>query len=501
MNKNVAGNILLDQIAQATGLTPAGKSNVINLINPLADFSVDRYGYAGRLDESPSVISAIKRSMVLVAPPGTVTTWDAHIFNTPVCTPLEMQRGIEFGNVLQYDALSQPLRFVGPFTVISAPAGHALSIQNSLNDAAVVCNGSSLSPDSNVVSSPSDYQSAYMGGISSINAMGFEVHDTTAEISKQGSLCVYALPQSKVFDRVTDTIDFVDTIAAPTTHELRGSISTAPLNDVPGTLADCMLLAGSQQWEAKFGAYVVPTLNSEEIPVQKLESVLPVFHSGNYTSPAAYPLRTQENVAQPTAFSRVSDTTVVGAAANLYSGTKLNCFNTAGIFIQGLAPTASLVINSVMYVERFPTPQEQALVVLASKSPRFDPLIPILVSGIMQMMPKGTKVANNADGDWFFEGVSTLANWLKPAIKAMAGPFATPGVALANAADDWAKGKLKERNKKAKEGPAKVPPTSSWETGGSFTKANQRSLKLQPARAQAPAKRKRPQGKPKPKNK
>jgi hypothetical protein len=475
-NQNARAIHLMDRIQAATGLTEAAKINLIRLINPMTDFATAKYGYAGRVDESPSIVSSVKRSYTVSAPPGTTTTWNLNCFNTPCSVPTtSLQKGLETNGVLFYDGLGLANRSAGPITVITAPDGHALNFQNAVIDASVVCNGGVLSPDATALLTAADVANSYNAGLSAINAIGIEYHDTTAEIAKQGVVAVYQLPQPLPEDRYSVQNVLYDNVDAPTTSTYTGSGTEFPCNDVPGTMAEVMLLNGSQQWEAKHGAYVVPKLNDVEIPVSKLAPELPVFHSGSFinTTPGV-----AEIVRQPT--HPYEQAMTVAPAVRIASTPlqKFNSFNTAGFFIQGLAATATITINTVVDIESFPTARDTKLVVLAQKSPEYDPMLARLYSAVINDLPPGCKVGNNADGDWFFQGVSTIAEFLQPALKALGGPIGIAGSALATAADSWAQGKLKESAKQSNQG--KQQPGSAWVKQNAQTNGGKKKNKKKP---------------------
>lgn len=459
MNSNSRALRLMDQVKARTGLSEEGKNGLIQLINPITDFQTRKVGFAGRADESPSVVFAVKRSVTVTAPPGTTTTWDCHVFNTPssaVTSPI--MHGVESGSNLFYDVTQPNTARVGPFVILKAPAGHPLNLANALADPAVVIDATSLSPDPGAYASSTDVANSYFAGLSSVNGMGFEYHDTTAAISKQGTVTVYALPQPVHDDRYAVDTVLVNNILGPATSSLIGSTSELACYDVPSTITEAMLLDGSRQWEAKFGAYVVPKLNKMEIPIQRLEPVLPVFHSNQFASYApAYTNYPAEEVVFP-GISTIGLSTPAGSSTSIVGLNKLNSFNTSGVFLTGLNPVASLTFNSIMYIERFPNFREQEMVVLASPSPKFDPVMMALYSEIMSVLPVGCKVGDNADGDWFFEGVSAVAKFLRPAFTALGGPIGLAANALGSAADEWAQGKLVERN------PAIQPAGTTWAT-------------------------------------
>jgi len=246
------------------------------------------------------------------------------------------------------------------------------------------------------------------------------------------------------------------------------------MNDVPGSLADVMLLNGTHQWEAKDGIMVVPTLNDVNIPVQRLSSVLPVAIGNPLTidltaitqAPPGPNLVTGFETAVLSGFG-TSPYLVANSfpvTANKLALTEVNLqhvanFNTGGAFFTGLSNATTLVVNSIYYIERFPKPSDLNLVVLANPSPPYSAVAMTLYPEFMRSMPVACKVGDNADGDWFFEAVKSVSSFLTPALGA-AGAFINPALgpaalALGSAASTWADQKLIERNPGQKQ-PRKV---------------------------------------------
>lgn len=470
MSANARGQALLDRIAARVGLTEEGKLGLLQLINPIMDFDKRKVGFAGNADESLSVVQVIKRSFSVTAPPlGGATTWDLNFFNTPVNTTHTMLHGTNLGNFIGTDAAAIA-GAMGPFVCLTAPSGTALTLNNAVRNPAVVSISGAICPDTQDVVTASQIRDSYNGGTSCVIAMGFEYHDTTAQLYKQGTATIWRQPQPPILDKTYVEIGGVTASeAVPSTSYIKGGAGSAHfLNDVPGSLTDIMLLGGTRQWEAKDGAYIVPTLIDSTIPMTTLEPCIPVIQSGIWTDkifPGSIPVAAQNVVYSQLynfAFNeQIGEVTDEAALYPVLTNTssapfaKFNNFNSSGVFVTGLAPQASVTLNTVTYIERVPRSVDTLLVPMATRSPGFDPLMMELYSQIMQNMPIGCKVADNADGDWFFEGLSTLANFLSKPVAALGG-FGIPiGAGLA-AVSSWSDGKLKERQKQVNKKKAPV---------------------------------------------
>jgi hypothetical protein len=408
-------------------------------------------------NQAASVVQCIKKSVVVSAPVSAGTgNWDCNIFSLPflgsVNAPNFTGQGVAAGSGLMAAIYGQSTQStMGPVTIIAGAAGSDLSLSTHGTD--VVADGDSLAAaNANYAAAP---QNGFLDGNSRLIGMGFEVHNTTAELYRQGAVAVYHQPQNMLLDRSNRT-DFVytGTLAAPLTWEFSLGLTTQTITDAPSNLASAMLLSGSRQWEAKDGVMCIPTLISNDIPTVRRESVVPVVVNttkdvlSSFAGlapgaevrffPAAIPSRTRLP-SSPLIPSK-------GLADVCYKPNKFTNFNTVGSFFSGLSTQTTLVVNVIYYIERFPSPSELDLVVMAQPSPASDPIAAELYSILMREMPPGVKVADNADGDWFYELISGAAKFLQPALAA-AGPLGIAASTIASGADSWAQGKLREGKK------------------------------------------------------
>jgi hypothetical protein len=452
------------------GLTPSGRSALIQAANPFSDFEFDRAGFWDS-NEAASVVQCIKSSTVVTSTgPG---NWDCHIATLPLCGHQSYSNYTDSGvlagsGMLITQSGILPQGTLGPINVLTGASGSNLSLVDTTS--AVVSAADQVS-----LGSASDIAASFLDGTSRVIGMGFEVHNTTAEIYKQGSVAVYKQPQNHFLDRESrqEILAFGGLpYLAPASIEVSGSLSNYTLKDIPGTLSDVLKLSGSRQWTAAEGCMVIPTFISEDIQPTRREAIKPVV-VGSETFQVT--LNTPAGPA-PYAVYHAGAAAVGGVVANHVGGVlnrgsvtnfrnKFMNYNTSGAFFTGLSKETSLTLNAIYYIERFPTPAESDLVVIAQPSPSPDPVARMLYAEMMRTMPPGVKVADNADGDWFYELVSGAAKFLQPALMA-AGPLGVAGSALASGADAWAQSKLlagKTAQPQAKPPPQqkKQPPKKS----------------------------------------
>lgn len=462
-NQNARALAIMDRVAARTGLTPEARNALLQLVNPFADFDIPRTGYFDT-NESSSVVQCVKYSATYAAPVGTVagSNWDCHIATLPLISGNIPGTGMSpASNTSGYTFYSNPVSnyTVGGVTVMAGPPGFTLTVQNIVNNslASTYCDGTSLSPQLSQYTSPPG--ALYLDGQCRVIGMGFEVHNTTSALNVQGAVAVYRQPQPIWLDRSDTKICFASggTVSAPTVAAFQGSGSLQGLYDVPAGLASVMLLNGARQWEAKDGCMVIPTLNDMNIPVQSASTVVPFIRG-----PAAA-INIGGISVVPTIKSGYLGATSVGignnqslsvGTATLSSAqlpyTHYGNFNTGGAYFTGLSYSTTLTVNAIYYIERFPVPSDTNLVVLANPSPPYSSAAMDLYPEMLRFLPPGCKVGDNADGDWFFEAIKTVSDFLMPAL-GTAGAFIHPAmgpaaIGFGKAASSWADAKLKERN-------------------------------------------------------
>jgi len=99
-------------------------------------------------------------------------------------------------------------------------------------------------------------------------------------------------------------------------------------------------------------------------------------------------------------------------------------FNHSGAYFTGLSNSTTLQLNATYYIERFPTQQDSALVVLARNSCHGDHIALDLYSEIIKEMPVGVPQRMNGLGEWFADAVSTATDFISPVLSAIPLPMA-----------------------------------------------------------------------------
>jgi len=287
---------------------------------------------------------------------------------------------------------------------------------------------------------------AYYQGSCRATTLGFEVRNTTSVLNLQGALIVYRQP---IPDYETSSSVIFGTLA----------VSSFGYNDIiimphpPVSQANAMILWGSRKWEAKEGCYIPLTLNSNSIPIQNELFVSPVLYTDTATNQFYTPFRTS---------------TVNGL--NFYPDNFWTKFNTSGCYLTGLSPQTTLDIEIIIDIERFPSEADSQLVVLATPSPKYDPVALQIYSHIVQDMPPGVMVRENGLGDWLMSCAERIRDVVMPVIRPLAA--VNPKVGALVGFHDLVTG-----SKRDKQGKGMVATGAAWEKPGQNRPKNKNKSK------------------------
>lgn len=198
-------------------------------------------------------------------------------------------------------------------------------------------------------------------------------------------------------------------VPAPSGWERTMYASTYALTAPPGSAAQAKFLAGSQQWEAEKGAYCVATMNTLDNP-SKFQEPQMVIAWDQYVENGL-----GSGLGIGTGWTQMD---TLFASVIMFPPTLLIApFNTAGMYFLGLSPQTTLSVNVNWYIERFPDPKEEDLVVMASPSPGFDATAMHIYAEAMRRLPVGVPQGMNPLGEWFNSVVNSVAKVVAPALK------------------------------------------------------------------------------------
>jgi hypothetical protein len=394
---------VLANFARASHIPKEAEQWLINSVDPCHDRLTKLEGYPDD-NQSASVVQRVKQAFTIAAPqPSVPNLWDLMIINTPVMTTNAISNvtfqpgssGTISSNVASITASNLNLTKYGGLSFIAVPSGTGFSWNNISNRI--------LATTGYIVAN--SLPSIYQQGPSRIIANAFEVCNTTADLTAQGSVLTFRQPVQDFED--AGTFSIVNTTGAGITSY--ASLSGLPIPGPPVNLAQAMLLPGSRQWKAKEGAYVVSALNSDRLPPQDFNITQPMFYQNPSDSSSAAQVEVPFTVAS--GFSFYGGGTLNTGTPQFWSN-----FDQSGCIFTGLSATSTLQLSWIVDIERFPTEQQGDLVVIATPSCVYSPACIEAYSMITQDLPTGVPFGQNGLGDWFMGAVSKVRDAVMPAI-------------------------------------------------------------------------------------
>jgi len=465
-NMNVeVGDRLMDKISRELGLSECGKAWVTVALDPYHDTPVESLKGYPDTNEAASVVQVVKSSYSVSVPTAITTgNWDCHICSFPWLNPSpSIQAQNSVGQV-----------YTGNFNIVdtintgNTPWG-GLMVDAVTPGTATFQNISSTPFNLDFSGTTSTYTVFEWRQI----ATGFEVINTTSDLNIQGTVTCYRQPWPPRESK-SSTAFWNNTGGSGLTF-VSGTLDTVFGPSPPNSIAEAMLLPGTVQWKAKEGAYVVSTLNSNDLPAGG-DNTTPILDDGT-------------SVATSRAFGAEESFTIVGAS-NTYVlknvvpfGTALTDFNYGGAYFTGLSNSTTLTVNLIRYFERFPSvviPTDRPLVVLATPSCRNDPQAQELYSAVIRHMPVGVPQRFNGIGDWFREAAQTARDLIAPVLSAIPLPMAQMGAGILNGIGNNLVKKYSDDEKSVV-----IPPGKIYNAQG-----NQSSASSQPKKAKVPSVRK-----------
>lgn len=437
----------LENLSNQKLLSDKGREYVIAAVDPFHDRPLDNLcGFPDQIT-APSIVRCVKQTASVSAtsaggsaPAG---AWSLHVCAFPwenQITFVPTQNGGRKGNVVNLNVAS-PSNGLGGVC--------AMRSDNGTNDWMAAGTASnflaSIVPDPNgtgLLDSP--YR---------IIGYGFEIHDTTAEINKQGSCMVWKAP---FVPRDPCTWFAINTpISAQYTFTtMSASVGYAP----PISTAQASQYPGSQVWEAKEGVYMVLDQTSMSNPPYNSDYTAPAFFNANADEPLQQSIASAVNTTGlyfPTVGDGSISTTLTMAGATAPNNVfvfnasspqnfHLNPYRMGGAILSGLNPAATFQITVKWYIETFPTLADTKSLLSAKPSSFYDPYALEIVSRAFMEMPIGVPVRFNNLGDWFFDAISQAGKFLGPLVGMIPHPIAkaiAPVLTVAASAADSARSK------------------------------------------------------------
>lgn len=359
------------QTCAKAGISEMGKRWLDITLDPFKDLNMPTAGFPDEI-QLQSVVETIHDTITLKAPASAAGgIWDANIFLDQLYTQVTMfqtNTALVDNNFVATGQLSTGLR--GGLVVRSAGTGIALGMATSDPVASI-----SLKQD--VLTDPnSDFR---------VVGIGMEVHNTTAEINKQGAIITYRIADVPSTNTVANfVVDATGTLACIPT-----SCPGAKLAEPPLSANSAIDLPGSLQWEAADGCYVVAILDNNVNPLANAQAICPI---------------TQES-----GINFIPQLTITGASRMVTMPFKnsLQPYSLCGAYLTGLSNSTTLQVNLTYYVEIFPS-KDNILRRVSSPSPPLDSRALKMYGDIVRNLPTGVQVSDNFLGA-FIAGIASIA--------------------------------------------------------------------------------------------
>jgi len=423
------GEAILNKLADTTVITPGGRDFLIASLDPMHDNQLKDLSGWPDAETAASVTRLIKQSLTVKLPQSsTVSTYDVHFIHWPwlnagtFCTGQRINSLCNYG---QPTTLPQILA-LGGMCVYIVPTGSSLDL--------------SLSPDFILT-----LDSVYSDGPNRIVGSGFEVVNTTAEIYKQGQLCVWRMPQSYL-DPTTVQISGTGALTTPVSNI---SCTGMFLNCPPRNFAEAMLVPGTRQWKAADGVYAVCPHISADNPASLPDYTQPIIPTRSDTAdkvPNGVPQNTGWNTYSNQAFILVPPFDETSAGVRTLRTQKIYPLHLCGSIFTGLTSNSTLTLSWNVFIETFPTLAQKDILVLSRPSSSLDEVALKLYGECLTSLPVGVPAADNPFGEWFAEVVESITDFLTPGALALGMPAVA---AVSKGANSLAKGYLDKRKEGA----------------------------------------------------
>lgn len=406
----------LDKLCKERLITHEGCDWLKSALDPFHDFQLERLQGYPDISTEPTVVVQVKQAKTISAPPGIVDgeTWDCHFALSPVdyCQPASgvesTIRGVRVepglsdhsGNVSYVDpSLPDPIcnRMDG-LLISSAPSDGPPGANMTFTPGHCLASGNTRHQLQGIhLDDFVDYDATDLG-VYRIIYSGFEVVNTTAQISKQGSVTVYEYGNSY---EVATKHEGSQLIAAPNTY----------FRCPPNTLAEAKIMPGAHTWAAQDGCYNTAKFQTDN-PFQSATQRNFTFSQNNTNAPensgyllpaTGYPVHNYGSFAS---CNRSTD------ASMLTATTHFSRMNTTGAYFTGLSHSTSLFVTWRVGIERLPSANRPMFLALAQPSAAYDPQALVLYNLVANALPPGCPQGYNDAGKWF----SWIASRAKAAI-------------------------------------------------------------------------------------
>jgi hypothetical protein len=440
---------ILQKLLDEQKLSPEGLAWLTVATDPWHDTKIK--GVAGLPDTQvgDSLVFQVVQELVIVKPAALgAGNWKVRIANQPFLQHQDVGPGTYYGDVVSIDNSLAFGRELWPVQV-----NYALDASDFASTVPLGSTGIELPQE-------------FTKGTIKLIGMGIEVFNTTAEISKQGTVSYIRMSQP-------DTDDFAGYVSMTTPVNAWSFRNLRPFREPPKNLAEMSNYPGFAQTEAREGYYapviIKVNANNRNYPITKGLLTLSEDPEGGAIPVTGIPCHSSQNAP----FLVPGNTTPFYSSRNnpIFVDTDSNV-----VMFTGLSDATTLTLRVRFICERFPNDSEKQMLVIATPTAPYDPVAIELYTRAISQMPSGVPFSENPAGEWWLKMINEVASLAAPLLSSI-HPLAGAGARLiGNGADSLRKDWRRERKK----GEAKKPPANELIQAQRQFKAPRKSKPLPP---------------------
>lgn len=434
-NKISRGEKILEMMVSRGSLTPSGKDFLVAALDPMHDTQLPNLQGWPDLESASSVIRCFKHSKTISKPSSVTGNWDCVIQSFPLLNTLEMKLSSSRSNNWILPTANAGTVTWSPVSILSTTSGNTIDTTKLFDPITY--------PDYSF--SGVDFDPTVLGSRGRLVGIGFEVNNTTSQLYKQGTVTVYRQPQQPALK--SNTWFYASSSNGYPAIPFDASV----FSNFPIDLGETMLLAGTRQWKAADGVYVVVPFAGVENPAMGADYRQPVFQVNSHDEVGVV---NTTKVIFPKNISSLNDKLI-------FQANRFTPSQSCGAYFTGLSAETTLTLQVNFYYESFPTVLDTEIVTLAKPSADYDAVALALYQHALNSLPVGVPANMNGFGDWFAGIVSNVAKYGGAAIGSMVpglGPVIAGAGALADSYLAAQTPKTRPAAKKSRAQAAQPPP-------------------------------------------
>lgn len=369
------------------GMSREGSNWLTTALDPFHDSDIKQLGYPDGTCMRTYIKTQV--STVNMSAPGT-TAWDCHVCTLPEMWGSEKVReGVHTARLNMFNA---------PYDKLTTSIGN-LTIRYAGTGTATWCADGDTPDDAcSATILPTDYAVNFKDDPCRVIAQAFEVHDTTAELYKQGSVIVYRMPQ-----HTTTSTGIARYISSSTGASIDTTCDLIRSSKPPGTVEEAIKIPGSKQWESHKGVYCVGLQTTEDNHI-----------GSNLLGHRLFCQDPWVNSSLDTGSAHCGEGTTCRVEAGVQDAFHPIPFDTVGAYFSNLNVNTVLSVTFIRIIEYAPEATSDNMCLTSAPAP-FDPVALHAYTNIVPELPAGVWASMNAKGEWW-SFVKTLLKTASPVI-------------------------------------------------------------------------------------